>query len=84
MELAQVKIKVLSVLEQVGLALDFPIEIEDDFNLKEFITDSYLFISFIVEVEEAFEISLPDDVLVSTEYFSLISLCNLIIEIKNT
>lgn len=42
---------------------------EDIFDLKDLLTDSLLFITFIVSVENEFDIELPDEILMDRDAF---------------
>lgn len=74
---------IIKALEDVGVATDFNIQDlnreEFDINLQEYITESILFITFIIKIEETLGIELPDDILLYESISSIKAFaCNLI------
>lgn len=61
--------KVIEALNNIGILVD--IEDFNSINLKDYEMDSIMFVSFIVELEESFNIMIPD------EYLSINQLTNL-------
>lgn len=59
---------IIILLQDEGIALSHQ---DNDVDLREYITNSIQFISFIVDIEEKFEITMPDEYL---SYESLSSL----------
>jgi len=57
---------------------------ETDVDLCEFIEDSITFITFIVELENEFQIEFPDDLLLLETISSLYGLCEIIESLVNT
>lgn len=64
---------VLESLNKAGVDLT-KVEVED-IDLREYLEDSFLFISFVVELEEALNIELPAEMLVYDEFSSLNEVC---------
>lgn len=60
----EIKNKLIIILNNIGVIVD---EEEVDINLIEYGIDSISFISFIIEVEKEFGISLPDEVLLMNQ-----------------
>lgn len=72
--------RIPSVLESVGV---FGVEIMDEeTDLNEWIVDSLMFISFIVELENVFEIQIPDALLQHETISSLRGLTDIIFGLK--
>jgi len=71
----------MECLESSGVLVD--LDENDDIDLMEYGFDSMSFISFIVEVEDALKINLPDDFLLVDILRSLNGFVNLIVQIKN-
>lgn len=78
MDKKQINEKVILELQKLGIFLD---SIED-VNLNDYIDDSLQFISFIVQVEQAFDIVFPDEELLLNSLYSLDGFCELIKEIR--
>lgn len=78
MDKKQINEKVILELQKLGIFLD---SIED-VNLNDYIVDSLQFISFIVQVEQAFDIVFPDEELLLNSLYSLDGFCELIKEIR--
>lgn len=74
------KEKIFYALENIGIAIDDNEKL-GDFDLSEFFVDSIQFILFIVEVEEAIGIQLPDDFLLLDKYCSFNALCDVLTDI---
>lgn len=72
---------ILCILEENGIY----VEIEDgkDIDLREYIADSFQFISFIIEIEEKLEFEFPDEFLVFDKISSLNGFSKIIEEILN-
>jgi acyl carrier protein len=71
--------KILSVLEENGIFFDWKSE-DRDSDMREYITDSLQFMSFIVELEKELDIEFPDEALV---YDNLASLNGFIILVQS-
>ena len=62
--------EILESLYSVGAYIDEKVVDKDaDMDIAEFITDSLMFVSFIIELEERLDIEIPDELL-SIEAFS--------------
>lgn len=75
--------KILAVLQSIGVMVD-----ESDMNepLNILIQDSITYVSFIVELEKAINIELPDEFLASATFNdlnNLVAAINLLIDEKN-
>lgn len=75
MEKAQILQTITSILNDMGMIID-----DDDVNLTDYITTSIEFIAFIVSVEEAFNITFPDQWLQYEIIEDLNLLCDIICE----
>ena len=71
----EIKNKLIIILNNIDVIVD---EEEVDINLIEYGIDSISFISFIIEVEKEFGISLPDEVLLIESVSSLNGFSNYI------
>lgn len=71
------KSKILEILDSNGIYIDVE-NIENDIDLREYVTDSIQFISFIVEIEKQLEIEFPDEVLLYDKISSLNGFVNII------
>lgn len=69
--------KILEILEANGIFVDKE-KIEDDIDLREYITDSIQFISFIVEIEKELKMEFPDEFLLFDKIASLNGFSNII------
>ncbi|MDR2177562.1 MAG: acyl carrier protein [Treponema sp.] len=65
-----VREKLLGILEESGLFIDQKSP-EGDLDLREYIVDSVQFMSFVVEIENQFDIEIPDEVLAYDNLASL-------------
>lgn len=71
--MSEIKAKCINILCNLGIIVD---EVdEEDISLIEYGIDSLSFISFIVEVERAFDIIIPDELLVIDSISSLNGFC---------
>jgi len=67
-----VREKLLNILEDSGIFIDRDnIQSENDIDLREYITDSIQFISFIVEIEKELNMEFPDEYLLYDKIASL-------------
>lgn len=73
--------KIIKILEDMGILVIK--NQEEDINLQDYITDSLQFITFIIELEKAFDIEMPDELLLYENIRSLDGLTSLIEEILN-
>jgi acyl carrier protein len=74
---AEVREKLLGILEESGLYIDRESP-EEDLDLREYIVDSVQFMGFIVEIENQFDIEIPDEVLAYDNLASLNGLTSVI------
>ena len=56
-----IKLNIIQIMDSIGIYIE---PTDDDIDLTEYILDSMQFITFIVELENAFEINYPDDMLI--------------------
>ena len=82
MTFEEIKNRVYNVLADVGVFIEDGIA-EEDIDLKDYFEDSLQFITFIVGLEQAFDIELPDDMVVLEAVSSLNNLCKKITDILN-
>lgn len=72
-----VREKVFDILDTNGIFVDKD-KIKDDIDLREYITDSIQFISFIVEIEKELNMEFPDELLLFDKIASLNGFVNII------
>ena len=65
----------------MGLVIDF-CEDKMDFDLREYIVDSLEFVSFIMEIEQHFEIEIPSELLIYDNIKSTVGFANMINEMR--
>lgn len=75
------KESVTQCLANVGVFVDA--SLKEDLFIVDYIEDSIVFISFIVELEEMFNFEMPDEYLVTGELETLDDFCNIINTILN-
>lgn len=76
---------IVKILDETGIFV--PYDYKDDIDLREYNIDSISFISFVVNVEEAFGISIPDEALLIDTLSSLngfINMVDALIEIEES
>lgn len=76
--IATVHNNILDCLKHISIVLD---ECDGDINLTEYDIDSIAFMSFVVDLETTFNISIPDQYLTYDILQSLVGLENLIVEL---
>lgn len=77
--------EIIEVMNQVGIFVDVEIDSDnDDINIRDYIYNSVQFISFVLELENYFNIVLPDQYLDIDKFSSLKSLALNIEELINT
>ena len=64
----EIKEKVVTVLIDLGVMIE---NLEEDIDLREYIQESIQFISFIVQIEQVFDIELDDSMLLMDSISSL-------------
>ena len=83
MEDKVIKEKVVECMNYLGI-----VNFEDDinFNVGDYITDSIMFVSFIIELEQMFNIEIPDEYLVVDRLQTFDDICHMVelITEKNT
>lgn len=77
-----IKNRVLNALQNVDIFIDGDLN-DEDIDIRNYITSSIQFISFIVEIEKEFEIEIPDEMLVIDNFGSLNTLTEKISNIIN-
>lgn len=77
MEVDNVKQRIKDVFSRTGYMID-----GEDRDLNEYIPDSLGFINLIIELEDEFAISFPDEILGSNTFSDLNSLVSLINNLK--
>ena len=65
--------KVVSCLSNVGIEVE-----SDDINLLSYLQDSLVCVSFVVELEEVFQIEFDDTSFVDETFSDMDSICNII------
>lgn len=65
----ELKTKIIECLENIGIEVDR--QTEDDIDLREYINDSLIFISVIIELEKMLDIEIPDEMLLLENFASL-------------
>lgn len=81
MDTKKTVLEIVEVLDDMGLVIDF-CEDKMDFDLREYIVDSLEFVSFIMEIEQHFEIEIPSELLIYDNIKSTVGFANMINEMK--
>ena len=81
MNINEIRKRIIICLENIGFVF---FDNLDDINLSEYISDSVEFVQFLVELEEEFNIEIPDDLLGMEILGSINGLSNMIIELIET
>lgn len=68
--------KIRQCFENLGFMVDE--SEEQNFNLSDYVTDSLSYISLIVELEQSFDIEIPDDYLMQGKLETFQDICNMI------
>lgn len=76
MDKAEMKIKLIECMDNIGIFID-P-EDESDVQLENYIQDSIHFIMFVVEIENQFNIEIPDDYLIFSNFDSIYKIYDLL------
>lgn len=72
MNLLEIKNRIIDLLEEVGVSIDKELDLEkDDVDMREYFVDSFAFISFVVELENTFEIVIPEEYAAMDQFSSL-------------
>lgn len=72
--------KLVETLEEVGIVIDLS-SYDDDFDLREYIEDSLVFISTIIHIEDNLGIEIPDELLSYDALLSFKAFTNTITEL---
>lgn len=75
--------RILSCFQNAGVEIN-KINTNEDCDLREYIADSVAFIAAIVEIENEFDIEIPDEFLIYERFASLNSFCEAISLLLNT
>ncbi len=81
METKKTVMEIVEVLEEMGLVIEF-CEDKMDFDLREYVVDSLEFVSFIMEIEQHFEIEIPSELLIYDNIKSTVGFANMINELR--
>lgn len=73
----EVKDKLINIFQDNGIYIDKK-KMGEDIDLRDYITDSIQYISFIVEIEKEFDIEFPDELLLFDKIASLNGFSNII------
>lgn len=73
--------KIYQILTEIGVNL--PENIENDFDLSQYMEDSLIFISSIVKLEDELKIEIPDELLDYNNMTSFYGFCELMDELVN-
>lgn len=92
MDVKNVEKIIFETLIEMGIYVDTSIDSKenengdvtsDDVDLRNYISDSIMFISFIIELEKKFDIEFPDELLLVDSLSSLSGFSYLLVEIIN-
>lgn len=70
---------ILNVLNDMGLTIEYS---DKDIDLREYIVDSLEFVSFIMEIEQSFDIEIPSNLLLYDNISSIVGFSAIIDELK--
>ena len=68
MNIEEIRLELYSVLDELGIIVD---TMQDDFDLQEYIFDSFTFINFVMGIEKHLNIEIPDELLLIENMTSL-------------
>lgn len=74
----EIRKKVIECFNNLGFVIDN----DDSVDILDFLDDSITYISFIVEIEQAFEIEIPDEYLLQGSMRTLGNVCEVIESLK--
>lgn len=63
MDIEKINLCLLNILDEMGIYIDSNNNQHSDIDLTEYISNSIDFITFFIEIEDKFEIELPDELL---------------------
>lgn len=72
MDTETIRDKVLQCMNNIGLCV---LDDAANFNLDEYIVDSVMYVSFIIELEQMFDIEIPDEYLMISGMRTLDDIC---------
>lgn len=75
MEKSEIRINVLKCMENIGIFVDVN---DYDIVLDNYIEDSIQFITLVIEMENIFNIEIPDDLLTISNFESINKICELL------
>ena len=75
-----IKDKVIECLRNIGIYVE---DDEENFELDDYIAESFLFVSFLLEIEEMFGIEIPEEYLIIGSLRTLEDICNMIEVVTN-
>jgi len=78
MDYGAVRKTLLNIIDEMGIVVD---DDNNDFILNEYITDSLSFISFIIEIENQFNIEVPVELLLISKMNSFNAYCDTILSV---
>ena len=70
-----IKQKVIECMNNIGVYI---LEDETNFRIDDYIIDSIMFVSFIIELEQMFDVEIPDEYLVVQRLQTLDDVCEMI------
>lgn len=79
MDIVEVRNTLLSIFEELGII----IEEEEDFDIQEYIVDSLVYMSLIVNMEQKFGIDIPDEFLLLSKMNSFNAYCESLLALIN-
>ncbi len=79
MDIFEVRKTLISIFEELGII----IEEEEDFDIQEYIVDSLVYMSLIVNMEQRFGIEIPDDFLLISKMNSFNAYCESLLALIN-
>lgn len=76
MDRTEIKLRIVECLDNIGIFIDS--SDESDISLENYIQDSIHFIMFVVEIEKQFNIEIPDEYLIFSNFDSINKICDLL------
>lgn len=80
MNIEEIRLELYSVLDELGIIVD---TMQDDFDLQEYIFDSFTFINFVMGIEKHLNIEIPDELLLIENMTSFVAYCETILKLVN-
>ena len=78
MDINIIRVKLFDSLDELGVIVDNTI---NDFDLQEYITDSIMFITFIINIERQLSIEIPDELLLISKMNSFAAYCETMLSV---